>query len=311
MATRVQIDYDLLNDAKNQLVSLADGIKPLLNESVFAHVVKNDQGGGGDKGGNDFHFRGQVQPDSTGGLGNLFVEGSIRKLYNNTKSTLGRAHDGLTELGHTFGSVGEAFRKFDIETAMKMTVTAANYGLQNYLSEKADWDYKQANLAECVTGANPEGNPPEFCAATDPGPPPLDREFVSDHGTVHTHLTLAEDGQTVIREHTTAEYDGQRYDTVTMYFNGGDRIITDTFYPDKSIYHSDVVLAGDGSGTMLAVDSTGDHNNFVRGPNDSDNAPREWVWVSGTDDPNAPKEGENGSATTWKGWTGFSGGDGK
>jgi hypothetical protein len=174
-----------------------------------------------------------------------------------------------------------------------MGITGSNLGLQNYLNDKKQWDYYQAHKDECVPG--PDGSMPDFCSAKDPGPPPLDQVIKTDRGEVHTHLTLDEHDK-VIREESTVTYDGKTYHSVTDYSNGGNTIVTNTSYPDGSTVKNETYLDPDnGSGTMYTRGSDGSWSNYHRGPKGPDGKPAEWIWDSGSKNPN--DDGTDGDTT--------------
>jgi hypothetical protein len=267
---KLRIDYNILNDAKRNLHELAGNIKPMLDEGLFNTLASQD---------------------SSAVLGSADVDAAVTGLHGNARNTLGRAHDGLIELGNSFGSVGEAFLQFDSEIAQGMGITGSNLGLQNYLNDKKQWDYYQAHKGECVPG--PDGSMPDFCSAKDPGPPPLDQVIKTDRGEVHTHLTLDENDK-VIREESTVTYDGKTYHSVTDYSNGGNTIVTNTSYPDGSTVKNETYLNPDnGSGTMYTRGSDGSWSNYHRGPKGPDGKPAEWIWDSGSKNPNDDGDGDD------------------
>jgi hypothetical protein len=270
---RLTIDYNVLNDAKRELHKLAGDIKPTLDEGLF----------------NTLSYQ-----DSSSVLGSPDVDGAISRLHANAKNTLGRAHDGLIELGNSFGSVGEAFLQFDAEIAQGMGITGSNLGLSNYFRDKAEWDYFQAHQDECVPG--PDGKVPDFCSATNPGDtPPLDQVIKTDRGDVHTHLTLDENNN-VVKEESTVTYDGKTYHSITEYSNDGHNIVTNTSYPDGSTVHNETYLNPDGSGTMFTRGSDGSWSNYTRPPKGPDGKPSEWIWDKGSNDPNDDSDDGGGGS---------------
>ncbi|MEV8379141.1 hypothetical protein AB0P21_40770 [Kribbella sp. NPDC056861] len=281
MSERLSIDYNVLNDAKKQLHELAGDIKPLLHQSIFHTLSK----------------------PGLGLLGSRDVENAVHKLHSNGKWTLEKAHDGLMELGNSFGSVGEAFLALDANIAQGLGITGANLGLDNWLQEKTDWE--QHKDQECsVHNSKAGGNGDGECVWSDPGPPPVDQVVSTDRGQIHTHLTL-DDQYHVVKEEIEVEYDGHKYTTVNSYADEGRTTITDNGYPDGSTSHDETRLGTDGSGTKTTKNSDGDWNNYTRGPT-GPNGPAEWVWTEGTDDP-AKKTTTGPEADTYEptGWGGF------
>lgn len=274
MPDRLRIDYNILNDAKLDLHELAGNIKPMLDEGLFNTLATQD---------------------SAAILGSSDVDSAITGLNREARNTLGRAHDGLIELGNSFGSVGEAFLQFDSEIAQGMGITGSNLGLSNYFRDKAAWDYYQQHKDECKPG--PDGKLPDFCSATNPGDtPPLDQVIKTDRGSVSTHLTLGgPDGKTVIREESTVVYDGKTYHSVTDY--NGNTIVTNTSYPDGSTVHNETYLNDDGSGSMYTRGSDGSWSNYTRPPKDGDGKPSDWVWDSGSKKPDEDPDGGGGSGS--------------
>lgn len=275
MPDKLRIDYNILNDAKADLHELAGDIKPLLDDSLFSRLASTE--------------------DATNLLGSSDVGYAVTNLHDEAKGTLGRAHDGLIALGNSFGSVGEAFLQFDAEIAQGMGITGQNLGLDNWRRDKAAWDYRQDHKDDCKPG--PDGKLPDFCSATDPGPPPLDQVITTDRGCVHTHLTLDQNGN-VTGEETTVKYDGKVYKTVTSYSstNNTNTIVTDSTYPDGTTVHNETYLNSDGSGTMYTRNSDGSWSNYTRGPKDSQGDAPDWVLTAGSDDPNdSDDDGGGGS----------------
>jgi hypothetical protein len=270
MPEKLRIDYNILNDAKRNLHGLAGDIKPILDQGLFNTLASQD---------------------SSSVLGSADIDAAITGLHSNASGTLGRAYDGLMELGNSFGSVGEAFLSFDAGIAQGMGVTGSNLGLSNYFREKSEWDYFQAHQDQCVPG--PDGKVPDFCHATNPGDtPPLDQVITTDRGSVQTHLTL-DGNHNVIKEESTVTYDGKTYTSVTSYSNDGHNITTDSAYPDGSTVHNETYLSPDGSGSMYTRNSDGTWNNFTRPPKGADGHQSDWVWTAGTDDPS--QSGTKGS----------------
>lgn len=253
MPDELRIDYNVLNDAKKDLESLAGGIGPLLDNSLFSRLG--------------------LTGDGFTVLGDATLAGAMTQFYFNASSTLSRADKGLKELAGAFGAVGEAFLSFDSGLAEGMGITGSNLSLQNYLRDKDLWDYKQAHIDQCVPG--PDGTMPDFCSATDPGLPPLDQTITTDRGSVHTQLTL-DDNNRVVKEVSTVTYDGKTYTSVTNYSNNGLSYTTDTSYPDGSTVRSETNLNEDGSGTMVVTGSEGDRTEFTRGPRDASGNQPAW-----------------------------------
>ncbi len=273
----IKIDYNLLNDAKKDLHDLAEGLIPSMDDEVFQSL--------GDGTGDDV-------------LGSSEISSAVYSLHSNAEYTMGKAKDGLTKLGDSFGSVGEAFLQFDAEIAQGMHATNSNLALSNYQREKSTWDYYQEHKDQCVGD-----NQPDFCSATNPGDaPPLDQTIVTDRGNVNTHLTLDDQGN-VIKEETTVTYDGKTYTSVTDYSNNGNTIVSNSTYPDGSTVHNetninsdggshsvststdtdgkkdvtDTTVNADGSGTQTVTDSDGTKHEFTRGPDDWRGTSQEWV----------------------------------
>ncbi|MFJ3231103.1 hypothetical protein [Streptomyces sp. NPDC086787] len=268
MPDKLKIDYNVLNDAKTDLETLASGIGPLLDNSTFARLGRRDY----------TEYSSTPTMDALAVLGDWTLAEAVADFYDNASSTMSRADKGIKEMASAFGSVGEAFLSFDSELAQGMGVTGSNLGLQNYFRQRDLWDYRQAHLDQCVPG--PDGSMPDFCSATDPGDPPLDQTITTDRGNVHTHLTL-DDHRNVIREESTVTYDGKTYTSVTNYTNNGLSYTTDTSYPDGSTVHSETNLHADGSGSMVTTGSDGDRTEFTRGPKDANGNQPDWQQVGG------------------------------
>jgi hypothetical protein len=298
----LRIDYNILNDAKKNLHELAGDIKPMLDHGLFQSLAldysKSNYSTGGLYGG-----VGAGLEVGENVLGSRDVEGAVARLHENAKGTLGRAYDGLIELGNSFGSVGEAFLSFDAGIAQGMGITGSNLGLSNYFRDKAAWDYYQAHQSECVRPEKPhvldpnakvpddDWTPPDFCHATNPGDtPPLDQVITSDRGNVHTHLTLDEHNN-VVKEESTVTYDGKTYTSVTNYSNDGHTIVTDSTYPDNSTVHNETNLNPDGSGTMYTRGSDGSWSNYTRPPKDASGNQPDWVWTAGDKKPDGDSDG--------------------
>ncbi|MGW1725711.1 hypothetical protein ACWCQK_22580 [Streptomyces sp. NPDC002306] len=272
MPDQLKIDYDVLNDAKRDLESLASSIGPLLDNSTFSRMGQREYS----------EYSSSPSYEALELLGDATLAEAVADFYDNAHSTMSRADKGLKELAGAFGSVGEAFLSFDSELAQGMGVTGANLGLQNYFQQKAQWDYKQSHLDQCVAG--PDGTMPDFCSATDPGPtPPLDQTITTERGNAHTHLTLDANNH-VIREESTVTYDGKTYTSVTNYTNNGLSYTTDSSYPDGSTVHSETNLNQDGSGSMVTTSSDGDRTEYTRGPRDGSGDQPDWQQVGGNTD---------------------------
>jgi hypothetical protein len=246
-------------------------------------------------------------------LGSSEISSAVYTLHSNASYTMGKAKDGLTKLGDSFGSVGEAFLQFDAEIAQGMNATNSNLALSNYQRNKSQWDYKQAHLDQCTGDKQPE-----FCSATDPGQAPLDQTIVTDRGNIHTHLTLDDKGN-VIKEETTVTYDGKTYSSVTTYGDDRHHIVTDSSYPDGSTVHNDTNLQtdgsshsvststdtdgkkditdtstkADGSGTQTVTNSDGTKHEFTRGPDDWRGTSQQWVETPESVEDNKPPEEED------------------
>jgi len=301
VADNLRIDYNILNDAKKNLHELAGDIKPMLDHGLFPSLasdyVKSKFSMGGAYGGIGV---GLDVGESVLGSGD--VEAAVARLHENAKGTLGRAYDGLIELGNSFGSVGEAFLSFDSGIAQGMGITGTNLGLSNYFRDKATWDYYQAHEDECVRPVgddkvpDPNWTAPDFCHATNPGDPPLDQVITTDRGSVHTHLTLDEHNN-VVKEESTVTYDGKTYTSVTNYSNDGRTIVTDSTYPDNSTVHNETNLNPDGSGTMYTRGSDGSWSNYTRPPKDANGNQPDWVWTAGDKKPDGADGGSDGGGS--------------
>jgi hypothetical protein len=289
---KLKMNYNLLNDAKRDLHQLADDLIPSMDSDVFQSL-------------------GDGTDDSI--LGSSDISYAVYTLHSNASYTMGKAKDGLTKLGDSFGSVGEAFLQFDAEIAQGMNATNSNLALSNYQRNKSQWDYKQAHLDQCVGDKQPE-----FCSATDPGQPPLDQTIVTDRGNIHTHLTLDDKGN-VIKEETTVTYDGKTYTSVTTYGDDRHHIVTDSTYPDGSTVHNDTVIKPDdqgggshsvstskdtdgkvdttdtvtnkdGSGTQTVTNSDGTKHVYSRGADDWRGTSQPWVETPESIEDNKPPE---------------------
>ncbi len=299
----IKIDYNLLNDAKKDLHDLAEGLIPSMDDEVFQSL--------GDGTGDDV-------------LGSSEISSAVYSLHSNAEYTMGKAKDGLTKLGDSFGSVGEAFLQFDAEIAQGMHATNSNLALSNYQREKSTWDYYQAHKDQCVGD-----DQPDFCSATNPGDaPPLDQTIVTDRGNVNTHLTLDDEGN-VTREETTVTYDGKTYTSVTDYSNNGNTIVSNSTYPDGSTVHNetnlntdggshsvststdtdgkkdvtDTTVNPDGSGTQTVTNSDGSTHEFTRGPDDWRGTSQEWVETPESVSDNDPDNSDDDN-NDYPGWSG-------
>ncbi|MEV8377077.1 hypothetical protein AB0P21_30330 [Kribbella sp. NPDC056861] len=276
MPDKLKMNYNLLNDAKRDLHQLADDLIPSMDDDAFQGL--------GDGTSDDI-------------LGSSDISYAVYTLHSNASYTMGKAKDGLTKLGDSFGSVGEAFLQFDAEIAQGMNATNSSLALSNWQRNKDQWDHKQSHLDECVGDKQPE-----FCGATDPGAAPLDQTIVTDRGNIHTHLTLDDKGN-VIKEETTVTYDGKTYASVTTYDSTHNHIVTDSTYPDGSTVHNvtDIATDGgststststdtdgkvdttttnitkDGSGTQTVTNADGTKHEFTRGADDWRGTSQPWV----------------------------------
>ncbi|MGW2045602.1 hypothetical protein ACWCPF_10485 [Streptomyces sp. NPDC001858] len=266
MPDRLRIDYDLLHQAQKDLEALAEEIGPLLTTGIFSELSDNN-----------FYYT----------LGDHSLEGAMRVFHSNAFQTLHAAEKGLKELAVAFGQVGAAALSFDADLAQNMGVMGSTLGLQNWRRDKAVWDYKQAHLDQCTPGEG--GEVPGFCSATDPGPPPLEQTFPTEHGNIHTKLTLDADGN-VIREETTVTYDGKEHKTVTNYTDKNGSGTTETTYPDNTTMRSESHINDDGSGTMVVTDTDGKRTEYTRGPRDGAGELPEWQEVE-TNDPSGNQGG--------------------
>ncbi|MFI5710651.1 hypothetical protein [Kribbella sp. NPDC051620] len=294
MPDKLKMNYNLLNDAKRDLHQLADELIPSMDNEVFQNL-------------------GDGTDDSI--LGSSDISYAVYTLHSNASYTMGKAKDGLTKLGDSFGSVGEAFLQFDAEIAQGMNATNSSLALSNWQRNKDQWDHKQSHLSEC-TG----DNQPDFCSATDPGPAPLDQTIVTDRGNIHTHLTLDDKGN-VIKEETTVTYDGKTYTSTTTYGDNRNHIVTDSTYPDGSTVHNDTQihvdgdgkpngshssssstdtdgkvdttttdLNKDGSGTQTVTNSDGTKHVYTRTPDDWRGTSQPWVETPESIEDNKPPE---------------------
>jgi hypothetical protein len=292
MPDKLKMNYNLLNDAKRDLHQLADDLIPSMDDDVFQDL--------GDGTSDDI-------------LGSSDISYAVYTLHSNASYTMGKAKDGLTKLGDSFGSVGEAFLQFDAEIAQGMNATNSSLALSNWQRNKDQWDHKQSHQDECTGDKQPE-----FCSATDPGAAPLDQTIVTDRGNIHTHLTLDDQGN-VIKEETTVTYDGKTYDSVTTYGDDRHHIVTDSTYPDGSTVHNDTVIkpddqgggshsvststdtdggidttentiAKDGSGTQTVTNSDGTKHEFTRAPDDWRGTSQPWVETPDSIDDNEDPE---------------------
>ncbi|MEU1166219.1 hypothetical protein ABZ372_39805, partial [Streptomyces sp. NPDC005921] len=119
MADSLKIEYNVLNDAKRDLETLAGDIGPLLDNSTFSRLGQTD-------------YDGYTSSDALTVLGDQSLADALSGFYSNASSTMSHADKGLKELAGAFGSVGEAFLSFDSELAQGMGITGSNLGLQNY-----------------------------------------------------------------------------------------------------------------------------------------------------------------------------------
>ncbi|MER5796029.1 hypothetical protein [Streptomyces sp. NPDC001980] len=269
MPDQIKIDYDTLNTAKASLQALADGIGPLFGKGLFANL--------GDP---------ALEDRVTDVVGDEFVADALSVLYSNAHNTMTQSVKGLNELAGAFGSVSDAFAAFDSQLAQGWSISDANLKLSNYQHDKAQWDYKQAHIDQCVL-PGPDGSLPDFCSATDPGEPPLDQTISTPHGDIHTKLTLDGNGN-VVMEESSVTYNGQTYytsttfDTTTTGSETTSHSHTNTTYPDGSSVQSDVYTKNDGSGTMVVTNSDGDQVTYSRGPKDASGNQPDWVQTGAT-----------------------------
>ena len=259
MAENLRINYNVLDDAKRDMLELAADIQPLLDKGMFSMLSGSNQG--------------------IDLLGHAEIAEAVTYLHTQARDNLTRAHDGLIQLGNSFGSVGDAFQQFDAELAKGWSITGHSLGLDNWKQDKQEWEYYQAHKDECVPG--PDGKLPGFCSATDPGAPPVDQNIDTGRGTIHTHLTLDGDNN-VIREDTTVTYDGKDYTSTTTYSDDRHTTTTDSTYPDGSSVHNVTHTNPDGSGTMHTSSSDGSWSDYTRGPKDANGNEPDWVRTGGS-----------------------------
>lgn len=269
------IDYNVLHTARKDLHDLADRTGPTLKNSDFATLGKDDNG------------------DAADVFGDAQLAAAFSTLYYRAKNPMEKAEDDLRQLGDIFGAVADAFFNMDAQIAEGAGVMGTEMGLGDWRAKhdawlKHDqwvkdnnlWQQYLANKDKCQG----DGDLPDYCRATDPGPepvdpgaPPTDHTITTPDGsTVHTTLTL-DDKYNVTKETTTVTTSkGQTYSSVTMYKDDGRSYSTDTTYADHSTSHSDVTINADGSGTMTVTDGDAKKSDYTRsGPG------AQWVQISG------------------------------
>jgi hypothetical protein len=264
------LDYGVLHEARKDLHDLADRISPTLNHSLFSELGKGDFG------------------DAQDVFGSEALAGAVRTLYRFSKDPMNRAVDHLKQLGDIFGSVADAYFDVDAQIADGLGVMGSRMGLDEWRDKKAAWDYKNEHLDRCTP--DKDGNVPDFCKATDPGPPPVDQVIDTKDGQVHTHLTL-DGNNNVIKEETTVTHNGQTYTSVTTYTDGGHSYTTDTTYADGTKNHAETHVNDDGSGDMTVTDGDGKKTQYHR-----DGPGQEWKQVGG----DTPKNNQNPGGTGGK-----------
>nr|BFE58995.1 hypothetical protein GCM10020063_035210 [Dactylosporangium thailandense] len=230
------IDYGLLHQARKDLHDLADRIGPRLGDTVFSQVGSIEYG------------------DSDSVFGNETLAESFRSLYRRAQHPMSKAEDDLRELGDIFGAVADGYFDVDAQIADGMGMMGSTLDLDRWKDKKAEWDYLQGHRGDCVPG--PDGKMPDFCSATDPGPPPTDMTINTATGSVHTHLTLDENNN-VIKEETTVVNGDQKYTSTTTYSDGGKNYTTDTVFSDGSKTHSVTTTGDNGSSTTDTTDQDG------------------------------------------------------
>lgn len=247
------MDYGTLHEARNDLYELANSISPTLKDSLFA-----DLGSGS-------------RNDAEAVFGNSDLTDGFRSLYRLASGPMRNAEDRLKKLGDTFGGVADSFFNTDAQISEGMGAMGSRMGLDEWRQKKKAWDYRNEHSDQCVADA--EGNMPEFCSATDPGPPPVDYYVNADNGNVHTHLTL-DDDYNVVTETTTVTHNDQTYTSTTTYSDNGKNYTTETVYADGSKSTSVVTVNDDGSATMTVTDNDGNTTEYRRsGPG------KEWTEV--------------------------------
>jgi hypothetical protein len=278
------IDYSLLHGAKKDLHDLADRIGPKLKDTAFAQAA--------------------TDYSDADVFGNAQLAASFRSLYRMAKHPMSEAEDKLRQLGDIFGAVADAYFDVDAQIADGMGMMGANLGLDDWRRRKEMWDYLQGHRDECVPG--PDGKLPDFCGATDPGPPPSDYTVQTPNGSVTTHLTY-DANHNVIKEDTTVVNGDQHYTSSTTYsadhktqttdtsftdgstthsvttFGDHGSSVTDTSSSDGSTTHTEITLNDGGGGTMAVTESGGKKTEYSR---TDQYAP--WVVTSEYDPANDP-----------------------
>jgi len=261
------IDYGLLHEARKDLHELADRVGPRLGDSVFAQV-----------GGVDY-------PDADPVFGDEELASAFRSLYQQAQHPMDKAEDDLRELGDIFGAIADGYFDVDAQIANGMGMMGASLGLDEWRRKKSEWDFFQEHRGECTP--DPDGSVPDFCHATDPGPPQTDFVVDTGDGSVKTHLTLDEN-YNVVKEETTVISGDQRYTSVSSYSDGGKTQTTDTTFADGSTSHSvtkyfehgssatdttagdgstshtEITLDDNGGGTMVVSGSDGSRTEYKR-----------------------------------------------
>jgi hypothetical protein len=280
------IDYNVLHTARNDLHDLADRTGPTLKNSDFATLGKSRGG------------------DALDVFGDAQLAAAFSTLYHRAKHPMEKAEDDLRKLGDTFGAVADAFFNMDAQIAEGVGVMGTEMGLSDWRAKhdawmKHDqwvkdnnlWQQYLANKGVCQG----DGQLPDYCRATDPGPEPQDPgPAPTDHtittpdgSTAHTTLTLDDKNNVKTETTTITTSKGQTYSSTTTYKDDGRSYVTDTTFADHSTSHSDVTIAPDGSGTMTVTDSDNNKSDFTRsGPG------AQWVQTSG---PGMDDGGDDGS----------------
>ncbi|MEV5411198.1 hypothetical protein AB0K60_20450 [Thermopolyspora sp. NPDC052614] len=261
------LDYGTLHEARKDLHDLANRIGPTLKDSVF-----EDMGSG--------------TSDVAGAFGNDELDRAFRTFYRVASGPMSDAEDRLRKLGDMFGGVADSFFNTDAEISQGLGVMGGRLGLSEWRRKKAAWDFRNANSDKCVPDAN--GKMPDFCSATDPGPPPTTFTVKGENGQVDTVLTLDQNNN-VTKETTTVTHDNQKYTSVTTYSEDGKSYTTVTTYADNTTatstttyganpdsYTTETVngdgtksttvveVKEDGSGTMTVTDAEGNKTTYQR-----------------------------------------------
>ncbi|MEV5411070.1 hypothetical protein AB0K60_19795 [Thermopolyspora sp. NPDC052614] len=237
------MQYSTLHEAKKDMHDLAGRVGPTLNDGVFADL------GAGERG------------DAEAVFGNEDLALGFRSLYRLAKGPMSDAEKQLRELGDLFGAVSDAFFEADAQIAAGMGAMGSTLGLSDWLNDKAAWDYRNEHLSECVPGA--DGTMPDFCKATDPGPPPVDQYIATENGGVRTRLTL-DDEYHVMKEEMTVTSGDQSYTTTTTYSDDRRSYTTTTVLSGGGTTVSEVKLDEHGGGTMIVTDPDGEKTEYRR-----------------------------------------------